>query len=300
MSIITITGDLASGKSLVAKQMAKELGSEYFSTGSIQREIAAKYRMTTLELNQYSENHPEIDQEIDDRVRALRNSDKDLVVDSRMAWHFLPNSFKIFLSTNIVRAAERVIADNERSNEPVYADRNDAMLKLKERKHSENKRYLHLYQADCSNLSNFDLVVDTTYSIPNETIQIIRMNLENWLSAQPWHHYWYSPRSLLPLRSLSDFAENDSPEHSQAVQALTYQGDLYVYSGYTRLFDALESGLPYLPVEMVATKARAIPDASSVADYLRARFHPQILAEWEQRFAFRYLELSGRFSERNR
>ena len=300
MSIITITGDLASGKSLVAKQIAKQIGAEYFSTGSLQREIAAKYGMTTLELNQYSESHPEIDQEIDDRVRALRDCDKNLIVDSRMAWHFLPNSFKVFLCTNIVRAAERVIADHQRSNEPIYADRNDAMLKLKERKRSENKRYLQLYQADCSKLTNFDLVVDTTYSVPQETIETIRLNLENWLEGKPQHRYWYSPRSLLPLQGLSEVESVQKCAESTPIQALNHFGDLYVYAGHEKLLQALQTEAPYLAVDVITDDEQKLPAGLAIADYVQKHFHPQILAEWEQQFDFRYMELSGPFSARGR
>jgi CMP/dCMP kinase len=298
MSIITITGDLASGKSLVAKQMAKEIGAEYFSTGLIQREIAAKYGMTTLELNKYSESHPEIDQEIDDRVRQLSDSDRALVVDSRMAWYFLPKSFKVYLATNIVRAAERVIADTERSNEPVYQDRNDAMLKLKERKRSENKRYLQLYNADCAKLSNFDLVVDTTYSVPNDTIGAIMAALEDWRRNIPVRRYWYSPRSILPLRSWQGLEADPLLDRQQPVPVLMCNGELYVYSGHGTVFDALQTHRPYLPVEIIAEDEQPVREGGTATHYLESAFKPEILSAWEQRFGFEYLALSGRFGER--
>jgi cytidylate kinase len=49
--------------------------------------------MTTTELNKYSETHPEIDAEIDSTFKSLTNSE-NLIVDSRLAWFFIPNSFK--------------------------------------------------------------------------------------------------------------------------------------------------------------------------------------------------------------
>lgn len=298
MSIITITGDLASGKSLIAKMIAQDLGAVYFSTGLIQREIAAKYGMTTLELNKYSETHPEIDHEIDDRVRMLGASPGRLVVDSRMAWHFLPQSLKVYLSTNIVRAAERVIADTERSSEPVYKDRHDAMLKLKERKRSENKRYLQLYDTDCSMLSNFDLVVDTTYSIPADTVRTIISGFEDWSRQRPIHRYWYSPRSILPLRSLKD-ADKDSPAgHRQAVKVLMCNGSLYAYAGHRDLADALKARCPYLPVDVVAADGQDLPEGGSAEQYVARAYSEKIVAEWEEEFGFEYLALSERFSER--
>ncbi|MGH8547517.1 MAG: cytidylate kinase family protein [Methylococcales bacterium] len=298
MSIITITGDLASGKSLVAKKIARELDAVYFSTGLTQREIAAKHGMTTLELNRYSESHPEIDQEIDDRVRTLGDSGNELVVDSRMAWHFLPRSFKVYLTTNIVRAAERVIADTERSSEPVYKDRNDAMLKLQERKRSENKRYLQLYNADCSRLSNFDLVVDTTYTTPEHTIQTIISGFADWRRNRPVHRYWYSPRSILPLCPLSEVDADSARDTQQTVEVLMCNGTLYAYAGHGGLANALRARRPYLPVDVIAGDGQKVPQGCSAEQYVEGVYHDGLLSEWEQEFGFNYLAPSGHSSER--
>ena len=93
-NIITITGDLGSGKSTVAKLLQERLNYDYIYTGKIQRMIADRYNMSTVELNKYAETHPEIDAEIDSTFKSLNNS-TNLIVDSRMAWFFLPHAFKI-------------------------------------------------------------------------------------------------------------------------------------------------------------------------------------------------------------
>lgn len=49
--IITISGDIGSGKSTTGKLLAKKLDYKYLSTGAIQRQIAEEMGMTTLELN---------------------------------------------------------------------------------------------------------------------------------------------------------------------------------------------------------------------------------------------------------
>ncbi len=82
---ISITGDLGSGKSAVSRLLQRETGFEIFSTGKIQRDIAAQRSMTTLELNKYSEAHPEIDEEIDNFSRNLGVRGASVIVDSRMA-----------------------------------------------------------------------------------------------------------------------------------------------------------------------------------------------------------------------
>ena len=97
---ISLAGDLGSGKSTVGKILAKALGAAVYSTGTIQRRIAEEMGMTTLQLNQYMETHPEIDGKIDDGLRALETEDADLIIDSRMAWHFVPSSFAVYMAAD--------------------------------------------------------------------------------------------------------------------------------------------------------------------------------------------------------
>ena len=165
--IITITGDLGSGKSTVSKILTERLNYDYVYTGKIQREIAAGYQMSTLELNQYAETHPEIDEEIDATFKSLNDS-TDLIVDSRMAWFFIPSSFKVFLKTDIVVAAKRISNDTHRESETKSASLEETISNIVARKTSENKRYMELYGADSSDPSNFNLIVDTSFITPEE------------------------------------------------------------------------------------------------------------------------------------
>jgi len=178
-TIISITGDLGSGKSTVSNILSKRLNYEYIYTGKIQREIAKKYNMTTLALNKYAETHPEIDDEIDSTFKAL-NGAKYLIVDSRLAWFFIPDSFKVYLKTDIKISVSRILDDNQRENEK-YSSKEDAAKEIIARKASENKRYLEMYGADCSDLSNFDLVIDTSFLSPENVVEIILSEYNSWL-----------------------------------------------------------------------------------------------------------------------
>ena len=177
-TIITITGDLGSGKSTVSKILQEKLNYEYIYTGKIQRQIANRYNMTTLELNKYAETHPEIDEEIDSALRSLNNS-SGLIVDSRLAWFFIPQSFKVYLKTDLMVSINRIAGDNQRINES-YASIEEAADQITARKESENKRYKELYGANCSDLSNFDLIIDTSF-ITSE--QVANLIMEEFFSS---------------------------------------------------------------------------------------------------------------------
>lgn len=157
---ITLTGDLGSGKSTVSSVLCQLTGFEYISTGKVQRQLAQELGLDTLEMNRRADTDPSIDERIDGIFVALGKDPKGYVIDSRMAWFFLPNSFKVFLKTDVRVAVQRILNDPERNSEQ-YFSAEEAAQKILARKASENARFLSKYGADCSDLDNFDLVIDT-------------------------------------------------------------------------------------------------------------------------------------------
>ena len=162
---ITLTGDLGSGKSAVSRILCERTGYEYVSTGRIQRQLAQEMGIDTLEMNRRADTDPSIDQRIDGIFIDLGKDPRGYVIDSRMAWFFLPDSFKVYLQADVHIAATRILSDPTRNSEQ-YASLDEAVAKITARKQSENARFLKKYGADSTNLSNFDLVVGTTkYSV---------------------------------------------------------------------------------------------------------------------------------------
>lgn len=169
---ITITGDLGSGKSATSKILCEKTGFEYVSTGRIQRQLAQELGLDTLEMNRRADSDPTIDQRIDGIFVELGKDPKGYVVDSRMAWFFLPDSFKVYLQTDVAVAAERILNDPTRKSEE-YETKEEAIRKILARKQSENARFLIKYGADCGNFHNFDLVLDTTHRSPEQVAALI-------------------------------------------------------------------------------------------------------------------------------
>jgi CMP/dCMP kinase len=177
MNKITLTGDLGSGKSAVSDLLCRHTGFKYLSTGQIQRSLAAEMGIDTLEMNRRADTDPTIDERIDSVFVSLNQDPDGYVVDSRMAWFFLPDSFKVYLSVDVHIAAQRILNDPKRNSEQ-YAGVEEAVEKIKARKASENARFLAKYKADSTNLHNFDLVIDTTNRSPQEVADLIIQGLE--------------------------------------------------------------------------------------------------------------------------
>jgi len=169
---ISVTGDLGSGKSTVCRYLSEILDCNLYSIGRIQRSLAEKYNMSIHDFNIYMESHPEIDEEIDSELVKIGQRRENMILDSRMAWHFVPDSFKVYLSVDPKAAAKRVMNDNRGAVE-TYGSFEEAEKALIARKQSENLRYITKYGVDCSNPDNYDLIIDTTNISPEETARII-------------------------------------------------------------------------------------------------------------------------------
>ena len=169
---ISITGDLGSGKSTVCRYLKENFGLKSYSIGQIQRSLAEKYNVDILAFNKYMETHPEIDEEIDTELTIIGKRDEDMVLDSRMAWHFVPDTFKVYLSVDLDEAARRIMNDKRGCVEE-YAGIDEAKAALIARKKSENLRYITKYGVDCSNPENYDLIIDATSLSPAQVAQRI-------------------------------------------------------------------------------------------------------------------------------
>ena len=249
---ITISGDLGSGKSAVSKILIENLGCQYVSTGSIQRSIAEKMNMTSLELNRYSETHPEIDDEIDSVFKSLNSDPEAYIVDSRMAWHFIPDSFKLYLSVHPLTAGERVFNDSSRKNEGKYADKYEAKDSLLARRASEVRRFQDIYAVDISDLDHFDLMVDTTLATPEQIATLILDQYKKWQAGKLNHKFWFSPGSLLPTRPVHGLGVGNNKfkpnlEAWKPVPIVRIDGFPVMVDGHERVSAALWNDAPFVP-----------------------------------------------------
>ncbi len=158
---ITISGTPGSGKSTVAKKLAEKLGLRHFSAGDFQRDLAKEKGITPLELAKMAEADPEIDKKTDSWAEAVGQADDNFVMDSRLAFNFIPDSVKIFLDVSEDEAARRIYHDM-RPEEKENTTQGATYESIKKREESEKKRYQQYYGIDYTKPGNYDLVIDTT------------------------------------------------------------------------------------------------------------------------------------------
>jgi len=164
--IITIGGTAGSGKTSVAFAIAKKLGYTYFGAGEIRRRYALDHGMTLEQLNELSESDPKSDHFADECMRTLAEREDNLVVDGRVAFFFIPKSIKVFIDATLDIRAARVMKDC-RVEEKISCLA-DAKASLDKRQVSDEKRYKTLYGINAFDMSNYDLVIDSTNKVIDE------------------------------------------------------------------------------------------------------------------------------------
>ncbi len=179
---ISLAGDLGSGKTSIGEILIKKYNLKKVSIGEFLREMATEHGMDVLTFNTYMESHPEFDKILDDRLKSYESKSGDYLFDSRLAWHFVPSSFKVYMTVDPIIAAKRIMGANRKTE--AYESIEDAAVKIKERRKSENQRYNNLYGVEIQNMQNYDLVVDTNGRTPDEVACIISAGFEKWLSER--------------------------------------------------------------------------------------------------------------------
>ena len=172
--IITITGKPCSGKGTVAKELCSKFNFEYIGTGNMFREYAKQRGYDNiLTFQEQDEQIKEIDKLIDNKIFEIGKTrlHENIVIDSRLAWHFIPNSFKVFIDIDEKTAGERLLS-SERDTEHA-STLEEAIKKLNTRWEVENTRYQELYQIDNLNLNNYDFVISSKDLTPSQVVDAV-------------------------------------------------------------------------------------------------------------------------------
>ena len=165
--IVSFNGQEGSGKSTIAKMVSEKLGFPRYYMGQLFRDMAAEKGMTLPEFRKICDVDPDFDKKVDDYVVKLSRERENFIIESRTAWHCIPDSLKIYLKVDSNVAAERIFKgiseNNNRSNEDSSLDTVDNIEKsIIKRRKEDSERYLTLYGIRQDEEKNYDAVIDTT------------------------------------------------------------------------------------------------------------------------------------------
>ena len=243
MNHITLSGELGSGKSTVANYLISKMPFKIVSAGLLFRQLAAQHGMSAKEFNEFIENDPKYDHYVDDTMAELGRTDEKIIFDSRMAWHFVPSSFKIYLYVDVDTATERIFNDVGRVSES-YSDKATARKEIVERRQSEILRYQNFYHCNLDDYSNYDLIVDTSHASRDEVNELVFNSFKAFEEGKEYTKIWLSPKSLI--------LKGDEPDDSGEKLIINKKdGRFVVESGFTKVKKALENRQSLVAVDVM-------------------------------------------------
>lgn len=245
---ITITGNLGSGKSSIGKVL-KEKGYEIVSTGNIFRELAMEKGLSVEEFNKQvneatRKGDRSVDKMIDDTTAKIGRERDNVMFDSRLAWNFVPDSFKVFVITDIDEASRRVFNDSVRANSESYESQEACKKALVHRQEMESVRFKEIYQIDYYDMSNYNLVIESTNAAPAEIAAEILEKLEDYQAGKF--------TKLMELNPSSIFVNDDVPNDG-AVTVNEVNGTWFLKSGLDAFTKAVSEGRRFIPVKVDAS-----------------------------------------------
>ncbi|HAI74074.1 MAG TPA: hypothetical protein DCS28_03945 [Candidatus Moranbacteria bacterium] len=184
--IISFNGQEGSGKSTISLMVAKKLGFSHYYMGQIFRDMAKEKGMTLPEFRKICDADPSFDKKVDDYLVQLSKEQEKFVIESRTAWHFIPQSLKIYLKVDSRVAAKRIFKGlsekNNRGNEDKNLDTVENIQKsILQRRKEDNERYFSLYGIHQDEEKNYDFVLDTTNLNVDEVFEKIAGIIEKYL-----------------------------------------------------------------------------------------------------------------------
>ena len=188
--IITISGKPGSGKSSTADKVAELLSYTRHSSGDMVRQILAKKNMTLEEYNAQAKTDHDLDAEVDEELRALRDQ-QDIVIDSRLGFYWIPESFKVYLDLELDLATARIFKDAISNSMRTSVGTSSSSLsavsqQVRDRMQNEQTRFRSLYGVDPFDKSHFDFIIDTSRQNPQSVAIAVFDAYKEWLDTEVW------------------------------------------------------------------------------------------------------------------
>jgi len=180
-NIISLAGDLASGKGTVSEILIRDLNYGIYRNGEYVRKLAKDMGLDITSFNSFLADHPEIDLQIEKSAAEYAKDHDNFIIDARLGWYAVPESFKVYLKVDIDVAAHRAFNDLKRKSTEAFATVEEQKADMQRRYKLENERYWKLYHVHKDDMSNYDLVVDTTNITPEEAAEQIKKEYKKWL-----------------------------------------------------------------------------------------------------------------------
>ena len=165
--VITVSGPHGTGKSTYARALAEDLRLRYICAGELFRELAKERGMSLRSFSQYAANNSEVDHLIDERtLEEAKNG--NVVIDAQLAAWMVKDEADVRL---LLFASDLVRFNRIAQRDHVSFE--FAKIETLAREEIQRIRYKKYYGIDVSDLSIYDLKIDTGV----HSIEVTRKNI---------------------------------------------------------------------------------------------------------------------------
>jgi cytidylate kinase len=175
--VITVAGFHGSGRSTQARLISETFGLRYISSGMIFRERAKELGVSLEEMNRIATEDDDFDRYIDNRTKE-ESQKGGVVIDANLsAWMAETPDLRFFLRASLEDRVRRIAEREER-------DFDEVLHETETREKMELERYLKYYNVDISDLSVYDLIVNTSLYGIDSTARILKKAIEEYVSSR--------------------------------------------------------------------------------------------------------------------
>ena len=166
--IITITGLPGSGKTSVAKHLAKHLHIKHYSMGDLFRKIAHKKHIKFTKLMKQQERIMYL---LDKEQKRIAKTHKNAIIDSRLGAYLIKNAhYRIYLHSSLKNRAKRIAKRDKMSYK-------EAVKEILSREKFELSHYKKHYNVDYRDKKLYNIILDTEGSSVERTTRRILKRL---------------------------------------------------------------------------------------------------------------------------
>ena len=178
---ITVSGLPGSGTTTLSRLLSEYYELELVSSGEIFRRMAKERGMSLSEFGAMAEKNPSIDLDIDKNQKSIIHTRDNIILESRLAGQMaqgVPNVLKIWIKAPLLTRVRRI----QRREKSISFD--EELEKTVEREKSEALRYKNYYGIDITDLSIYDIVIDSDKWNQYQTLDILRVAIDSLMGPE--------------------------------------------------------------------------------------------------------------------
>jgi len=174
--VIAISGLPGSGKSTYAKLLANHFNLRFMSVGDLFRRLAENQGVDFNNFHQIAEKQSEFDIQVDNIAKEEAKKG-NIVIEGHLACWTLKDiaNLKIFLHAPLEERIKRIMKRDNLTFE-------EAKKNILFREESNKRRFKQIYGYDIENLSDVDILINTSLFDIESTFKILIFIIESYLS----------------------------------------------------------------------------------------------------------------------